>query len=70
MSIIAFFLRKSVPSFEISRWRVFFSTPVAPNERNVAHLEKGMGRAACDVYSGRKFCFDKAMWLNVKGFCK
>ena len=43
MSIIAFFLQKSVPSFEISRWRVFFSTPVAPNEQNVAHLEKGMG---------------------------
>ena len=63
-------LWKSVPSLKISHGQVFFSTPVAPNEGNVVHLEKGMGQAACDVCSGRKFCFDKAMWLKVKGFCK
>ena len=36
MYIIAFCLQKSVPSFEIRRWRVFLYTPAAPNERTVA----------------------------------
>ncbi len=61
MFIIAIFLQKSVLSFEIAPRRVFLSAPAAPNERNVAYLEKGMGIAACDVYSGRKVCFDKAI---------
>ncbi len=70
MCIIAFFLQKNVLPFEIPQWRVFLSTPVAPNERNVACLEKGMGRGLCDAYSGIESLFWLDHAVEGKGFFK